>query len=56
MKEVSKTGENCIMRSFTICNPYLILLYYQVKEVRWWNVCHRCGREEGFIQGICVET
>jgi len=55
MKEVLKTGEKCIMRSFTICNPYLILLYYRLK-VRWWNVCHRSDREEGCIQGICVKT
>jgi len=57
MKEVSKTGENCIMRSFTICNPYLLLLGYQMKEgggrMCATGVTERRGAYRAYI---CVKT
>jgi hypothetical protein len=38
-----EAGENCLMRNFVICTPYLILFGCKIMEDEMGGACSTCG-------------
>ena len=54
--EVTRNGENYIMRSLMICTPHKYYLSDQIEKNVMGGACSTYGGEESFIQGFGGET